>query len=69
VKICVAGVEVSGKNTEVSKQGEIRFSTKKKMMLFWVYIPLNAHFLFCKFFFFESHPVLDQTQGSGAVFS
>jgi len=29
--------------------------------------PLNANALFCRFFF-ESHPVYDQTQGSGAVF-
>ncbi len=29
VKICVAGVEGSGKKTEVSKQDEIRFATKK----------------------------------------
>ncbi len=30
--------------------------------------PLNANVIFCRFFF-ESHPVYDQTQGTGAVFS
>jgi hypothetical protein len=29
---------------------------------------LNANVFYCKLFF-ESHPILDQTQGSGAVFS
>jgi hypothetical protein len=29
---------------------------------------LNANVLFCRLFFILSHPVYDQTQGSGAVF-
>ncbi len=31
--------------------------------------PLNVNVLFWRFFFFQSHPVYDQTQGTGAVFS
>jgi hypothetical protein len=33
--------------------------------------PLNANVLFCRFFLFliSLHPVYDQTQGSGAVFT
>jgi hypothetical protein len=38
-----------------------------KLTFFEFHPPLNANILFCRFFF-ESHPVYDQTQDSGAVF-
>jgi hypothetical protein len=43
-------------------QDETQFSTRK-----WLHFGVKTTVLFCRFFF-ESHPVLDQTQGSGAVF-
>jgi hypothetical protein len=47
-------------------QGETQFTTKVE-----VPHPLNANFYFyfgSVFFFFESHPIYDQTQGSSVVF-
>jgi hypothetical protein len=41
------------------RQGEIQFSTKTEVRQ-----PLNANV----FYFFESHPIYDQTRGSCVVF-
>jgi len=63
VKIYVAAVEVVRKK---ERQDETQFTTKTDSFLSSI-PPLNANVLFCRFFF-SSHPVYDQTQGSGAVF-
>jgi hypothetical protein len=57
VKICVAAVEALRTKTQ--------FTTK--IDAFWVSCPVEC---WCTFLqaFLESHPVYDQTQGSGAVF-
>jgi len=45
----------------------MKLTLPPKLMVFSVpSSPLNASVLFCRFFF-ESHPVYDQTQGSGVV--
>ncbi len=51
------------------RKDRMKLSLPPKLMDFWVWIPpLNVvNVLFCRFFF-ESHPVYIQTQGSGAVF-
>jgi hypothetical protein len=56
VKIYAATVEALKKK---ERQGEIQFTTKTE-----VPPALNANV----FYFFESHPVYDQTQGSSVVF-
>jgi len=61
VKIYVAAVEALMKK---ERQGE----TQGILMVLWFHPLLNANALICRFFF-ESHPVYDQTQGTGAVFS
>jgi hypothetical protein len=60
VKIYVAAVEAPRKK---KRQDETQFTTKIDGFL----TALNANVLFCRVFF-QSHPVYDQTQGSGAVF-
>jgi hypothetical protein len=55
VKIYVAAVEAGPRKDSLT----LTFSE--------FHPPLNANVLVCMFFF-ESHPVYDQTQGSGAVF-
>jgi len=65
VKIYVAAVDALKKK---ERQDETWF-TEKKLMPFWVSSPA---FEILRYFFqvcFESHPVYDQTQDSGAVFS
>jgi hypothetical protein len=62
------GAEENGKRG--SKQDETQFAVwhkKRGSSEFDSPPPLKANVLFC--IFFESHPVLDQTQGTGAVFS
>ncbi len=49
------------------RQDETQFTTKIDGF-FEFHPPLNANVYFSAGFFFESHPVYDQTQGSGAVF-
>jgi hypothetical protein len=49
------------------RQDETQFATKI-LMVFWVSSPVEMLMYFCAGFFWESHPVYDQTQGSGAVF-
>jgi hypothetical protein len=61
VKIYLAAVEAL-RNKE--RQGE----TQEPRWFSEVHSPLNANVLFYRIFF-ESHPVYDQTQGTGAVFS
>jgi hypothetical protein len=63
VKIYVAAVEALRKK---ERQDETQFTTKIDGFLSFK-PPLNANVLFSRFFF-ECHPVYDQTQGSGAVF-
>ncbi len=48
------------------RQDETQFTTQIDGFLSFI-PPLNANAMFCRFCF-ESHPVYDQTQGSGAVF-
>ncbi len=60
VKIYVAALEALMKK---ERQDETQFTTKVDG--FWVSSPLELLFLQV---FFKSHPVYDQTQGSGAVF-
>jgi hypothetical protein len=60
MKIYVAAVEALKIK---DRQDETQFATK----IDGFHPPLNANVLFSKVFF-ESHPVYDQTQGSGAVF-
>jgi hypothetical protein len=64
MKIYVAAVEALRKK---ERQDETQFTTKIDGFLSFI-PPLNANVLFCRFCF-ESHPMYDQTQGSGAVFS
>jgi hypothetical protein len=52
---------------EWSKQDETKFTTKK-WCISEFHPTLKANVLFLGFFL-GSHPVLDQTQGFGAVFS
>jgi hypothetical protein len=70
VKIYVVRVEALRK-TERGGQNRMKlslqFGTKSGAALSLTPPPLKANVLFC--IFFESHPVLDQTQGTGAVFS
>ncbi len=56
VKIYAATMEALKKK---ERQGETRFTTKTE-----VHPPLNANV----FFFLESYPIYDQTQGSSVVF-
>jgi hypothetical protein len=63
LKMSVAAVETF---TKKERQGETQ--ELSKLMVFSVYPPLNANVLFCRVLF-ESHPVYDQTQGTGAAFS
>jgi hypothetical protein len=67
-KICSSSGGAEEKGKTGSKQDETQFGTKSGAFLSLALRPLKANVLFCKFFF-EFHPVLDQTQGSGAVFS
>jgi len=71
VKIYVlAAVEaLRKKRKDGSKPDETQFGTKSGASLSLT-PPLKANANFCRFFF-ESHPVLDQTQyqGTGALFS
>jgi hypothetical protein len=60
VKIYVAAAVEALRTTE--RQGEIDGFMSFNPL--WV-----PKYLFCSSFFFESHPVYDQTQGTGAVFS
>jgi hypothetical protein len=60
VKIYVAAVEALRKK---ERQGETQETIKMSFTS-----PLNANVLFCRFFF-ESHPVYDQTRGTHPVFS
>jgi hypothetical protein len=63
VKIYVAAVEALRKK---ERQDETPFTTK--LMVFWVSPPPWMLMYFFAGFFLESHPVYDQTQGSGVVF-
>jgi hypothetical protein len=54
VKIYAAIVEALKKK---ERQGETRFTTKTE-------VPLNINV----FYFFESHPIYDQTHGSSVIF-
>jgi NADH:ubiquinone oxidoreductase subunit 6 (subunit J) len=65
VKIYVAAAVEALRKKE--REDETQFTTKIDGFLSFI-PPLNASVLFCRFFL-KSHPVLDQTQGSGAVFS
>jgi hypothetical protein len=56
VKIYAATVQALKKK---ERQDETQFTTKTEIPP-----PLNAN----GFFFFESHPIYDQTQGSSVVF-
>jgi hypothetical protein len=62
VKIYVAGVEALRKK---ERQNETQFTTKIDGFLSFI-PPWMLMYSFAGFF--ESHPVYDQTQGSGAVF-
>jgi hypothetical protein len=71
VKIYVAAMEaLRKKQRQGSKQDETQFGTKSGPFLSLSFDPppLKANVLFCRFFL-KSHLVLDQTQGSSAVFS
>jgi len=62
VKIYVAAVEALRKTERQCETQE-----PSKLMFFWVSpTTLNANVCFCRFFL-ESHPVYDQTQGTGAT--
>ncbi len=54
MKIYAAIVEALKKK---ERQGETRFTTKTE-------VPLNINV----FYFFESHPIYDQTHGSSVIF-
>jgi hypothetical protein len=64
VKIYVAAVEAL---VQKDRQDETQFTTKI-LMVFWVSSPVEMLMYFSAGFFLESHPLYDQTQGSGAVF-
>ncbi len=64
MKIYVAAVEALRKK---ERQHETQFTTKIDGF-FEFHPPLNANVLFLHVFFYKSHPVYDQTQGSRAVF-
>ncbi len=61
--ICSNSGVAQEKGKTESKQDENQLSTKSG-----AFLSLKANVLFCRFSF-ESHPVLDQTHGSGAMFS
>ncbi len=63
MKIYVAAVEALRTK---ERQDETQCTTKIDGFL--VSPRMHANVLLCRFFF-ESHPVYDQTQGSGALFS
>jgi hypothetical protein len=63
LKIYVAAVETA---QEKERHDETQFTTK--IDGFPSFIPCWMLMYFFAGFFFESHPVYDQTQGSGAVF-
>jgi len=65
VKIYVAAVEAI---REKERGDETQFITQKNWWFSQFRLLLNAKINFCRVFF-SSHPVYDQTQGSGAVFS
>jgi hypothetical protein len=68
VVVQVGAVEAVRKK---GREGEnrIKLSLPQKIGAFLSFTSLlNANVFYCKLFF-ESHPILDQTQGSGAVFS
>jgi hypothetical protein len=71
LKLCVAAVKALRKmEKRGSKQDEIQFNLPPKRLHFLSFIPpLNANGTYLAGFFVESLPVLDKTQGSGAVFS
>jgi hypothetical protein len=65
VKIYVAAVEALRKK----ERQEMKLSLLPKLMGFFEFHPrLNAHVLFCKFFWIPPWVWYDQTQGSRAVF-
>ncbi len=64
MKIYVWAVEAL---REKERQDETQFTTKIDSFFLSFHPPLNANIPFLQVFF-ESHPVYDQTQGSGAVF-
>jgi hypothetical protein len=64
--ICSSSGDAQEKGKRGSNMLELRLA--QKTVHFSVPPPLKANVHFCRVFF-ESHPVLDQTQGSGAVFS
>jgi hypothetical protein len=62
VKIYVGAVEAIGRK-ERGGQNRMKLSLPQKIGAFLSFTPLlNANVFFCKLFF-ESHPILDQTQG------
>jgi hypothetical protein len=63
VKICVKAVEALRQ-----KQRQDEISLPPKLMVFWVSPSPWILMYFFAGFFFESHPVYDQTQGCGAMF-
>jgi hypothetical protein len=64
VKISVVAVEALRKK---GRPDETQFTTK--IDGFFSFIPpLNANVLFLRVFYYKSHPVYDQTEGSRAVF-
>jgi hypothetical protein len=50
------------------KKDMMKLSLPSKLMVFWVSSPTQCYCTFLQLFF-KSHPVYDQTLGSGAVFS
>ncbi len=64
-KMYVAAVEAIMKK---ERGDETQFITQKNPWFSQFHLLLNANVHFCRVFF-SSHPVYDQTQGSGAVFS
>jgi hypothetical protein len=65
--ICSSSGVGQEKGKKGSKQDETQFGTKNGAFLSFT-PTLKANVFFCRFFL-KSHPVLDQTQGSSAVFS
>jgi hypothetical protein len=66
--ICNSSGGAQEKGKTCSKPDETQFGTKSGAFLSLNPHRLNANVLFCRFFK-KSHPVLDQTQGTGTDFT